>query len=57
VAGTELPVPEQRLEVDDELLFLVAEVAALDARAEIVGPPEPAALAASHQPYIYIHGP
>ena len=44
-----LLVPEQCLELDDELLLLVAEVAALDARAEVVGPPEPAALAAAHQ--------
>jgi len=45
-----VPVAEESLEVDDELLLLVGEVAALDARAEVVGPPEPAALAAPHQP-------
>ena len=45
-----VPVAEEGLEVDDELLLLLGEVAALDARPEVVGPPQPAALAAPHQP-------
>ena len=44
------PVAEERLEVDDELLLLIIEVASLDPRPEVVGPPKPAALAAPHQP-------
>jgi hypothetical protein len=44
------------LEVDDELLLLVGEVAALDSRPEVVGPPQPAALAAPHQPCTHTHG-
>jgi len=35
--------------VDDELLLLIGEVAALDSRPEVVRPPQPAALAAPHQ--------
>jgi hypothetical protein len=49
----DLPVAEQGLEVDDELLLLVGEVTALDPWAEVVGPPQPAALAAAHQPWIH----
>jgi hypothetical protein len=36
--------------VDDELLLLVGEVTVLDARPEVVGPLQSAALAAPHQP-------
>jgi hypothetical protein len=38
------PVAEESLEVEDELLLLVGGVAALDARAEVVAPPQPPAL-------------
>jgi hypothetical protein len=44
------PVAKESLEVDDELLLLVGKVAALDSRPEVVCPPQPAALAAAHQP-------
>jgi hypothetical protein len=44
------PVAEESLEVDDELLLLLGEVPPLDPRPEVVRPPEPAALAATHQP-------
>lgn len=44
------PVAKKSLEVDDHLLLMFGEVAALDARPEIVRPPETAALAASKQP-------
>jgi hypothetical protein len=43
-------VPQQRLEVDDEAVLLLGEPAAADARAEVVGPPQPAALAAPRKP-------
>jgi hypothetical protein len=38
------------VEVDDDALLARREVAAPDARAEVVGPAEAAALAAAHQP-------
>jgi hypothetical protein len=38
------------VELDDGLLLLQAELAPLDVRPEVVGPPEPAALAAPLQP-------
>jgi hypothetical protein len=38
------------VEADDGVLLLLAEVAALDVRAQVVDPPEPAALAAPQQP-------
>jgi hypothetical protein len=41
--------------VDDELLLLVGEVAALDARPEVVGPPQPTALAAPTQTCREVH--
>ena len=44
------PVAEQRVELDDGLLLLQAELAPLDVRPEVVRPPEPAALAAPLQP-------
>ena len=36
--------------MDDELLLLVGEVPPLDPGPQVVGPPEPTALAAPHQP-------
>jgi len=44
------PVAEQRVELDDGLLLLQAELAPLDVRPEVVRPPEAAALAAPLQP-------
>jgi hypothetical protein len=38
------------VELDDGLLLLEGEAAALDVRAEVVGPPQPAALPAPRQP-------
>jgi hypothetical protein len=38
------------VELDDGLLLLERELAPLDVRPEVVGPPEPAALAAPPQP-------
>jgi hypothetical protein len=40
------PVAEERVELDDGLLLLERELAPLDVRPQVVGPPEPAALAA-----------
>jgi hypothetical protein len=37
------------VELDDGVLLLPGEVAALDVRAQVVDPPEPAALAAAQQ--------
>jgi len=45
-----VPVAELLVEADDGVLLLLAEVAALDVRAQVVDPPEPAALAAPQQP-------
>jgi predicted component of type VI protein secretion system len=50
------PVAEESLEVDDELLLLLSEVPPLDPRPEVVRPPEPAALAATHHPGVGRHG-
>ena len=47
------PVAEQCVELDDGLLLLQRELAPLDVRPQVVGPPEPAALAAAHQPWIH----
>ena len=44
------PVAEERVELDDGLLLLERELAPLDVRPQVVGPPEPAALAAPLQP-------
>jgi len=38
------------VQADDELVLVVGEVAALEVRAEVVHPPQPAALAAPPQP-------
>lgn len=43
-----IPVSEESLEVEDELLLLLREVAALDSRPKVIGPSKPATLAASH---------
>jgi len=48
--GEPSPVAEQRVELDDGLLLLQAELAPLDVRPEVVRPPEAAALAAPLQP-------
>lgn len=42
-------VAQDAVQVDDHLLLLEGEAAALDVGAEVVRPPEPAALAASQQ--------
>jgi hypothetical protein len=39
------------VQLDDGLLLLERELAPLDVRAQVVGPPEPAALAAPPQPW------
>ena len=44
---TDGPVAELAVEADDEGLLVGGEVAALDVRAEVVGPAETAALAAA----------
>ena len=38
------------MELDDELVFLLCEVAPLEVRAQVVDPPQPAALPAAQQP-------
>jgi len=43
-------VAEDGVEVQDGLFFLLRELAPLDVRPQVVGPPQPAALAASVQP-------
>jgi hypothetical protein len=53
-AGNAAPyvlVPEQAVELDDGLLLLGGEVAALEVRAQVVDPPQPAALPAPQQTY------
>jgi hypothetical protein len=45
-----LLVAEDAVELDDGLVLLEGEAAALDVRAEVVGPPQPAALPAPRQP-------
>jgi hypothetical protein len=45
------PVSEERVQLDDGLLLLERELAPLDVRAQVVGPAEPAALAAPPQPW------
>ena len=45
-----LLVADDGVELDDGLLLLGAEGPALDVRPEVVGPPQPAALAAPVQP-------
>jgi hypothetical protein len=51
-AGEErhLHVAEEPVEPDDELLFIIGDVAPLDARPQVVEPPQPAALPAALQP-------
>ena len=43
------PVAEQGVQLNDGLFLLRRESASLDVRSEIIGPPEPAALAAPLQ--------
>ena len=38
------------MELDDDVVFLLCEVAALEVRPQVVDPPQPAALAAAQQP-------
>ena len=45
-----LLVAKQCLEVDDDPFLMRGEVPSLDSRPEVVRPPQPAALAAPHQP-------
>jgi hypothetical protein len=45
-----LLVAEELVELDDELVLLLGEVAALEVRAQVVDPPQPAALPAPQQP-------
>ena len=42
-----LPVAQKSLEVNYHLLFMIGEVATLDAWAEVISPSQPAALTAS----------
>jgi hypothetical protein len=44
------PVPQDLVERDDEVLLLLREAAALEVGAEVVDPPQAAALAAALQP-------
>jgi hypothetical protein len=44
-----VPVAELLVQLDDGVLLLLGEVAALDVRAQVVDPPEAAALAAAQQ--------
>jgi hypothetical protein len=44
------PVPQDLVKRDDEVLLLLREAAALQVRAEVVDPPQAAALAAPLQP-------
>jgi hypothetical protein len=48
-------VSEELVELDDELVLLLGEVAALEIRSQVVDPPQPAALPAPQQPYMHIH--
>jgi len=41
------------VELDDDVLFLLGDVAPLDVRPKVVDPPQPAALAAPEQPCTY----
>ena len=49
-------VSEQAMELDDEFIFLLCEVAALEVGPEVVDPPEPAALPAPKQACTNKHG-
>ena len=48
--GRILPVAEGLVEADDAVLLVGGEVAPLDVRAQVIDPPQSAALSASHQP-------
>ena len=43
------------MKLDDEFIFFLCEIAALEVRAEVVYPSQPATLAAPEQPYKIIH--
>ena len=45
-----VPAPEHGVEGDDEVLLLLGEVLVLEVGAQVVGVPQPAALAAPLQP-------
>jgi hypothetical protein len=47
------PIAEECLEMNNELLLMLGEAAPFNPRPEIICPPQPAALAAPHQTYIY----
>lgn len=46
----DLLVAEELVELDDELVFLLGEVAAFEVGTEVVDPPKPATLPAPQQP-------
>jgi hypothetical protein len=48
--GRHRPVAKLGVQVDDELLLVVGEEAALEVGPQVVGPPQPAALPAPQQP-------
>jgi hypothetical protein len=48
-----LPVADDGVELEDRVVLLGGEVPALDVRAQVVGPPQPAALAAPVQPCMH----
>jgi hypothetical protein len=48
--GCSLPVPEGGVELDDDVLFLLGDVAPLHVGPQVVDPSQPAALAAPKQP-------
>jgi hypothetical protein len=50
-----IPIAELGMEINDELLLGSAEEATLEIRAEVVSPPQPAALAAAQQPCQFRH--
>jgi len=48
--GRHVLVAEEAVQLDDEVVLVGGEVAALDVRLEVVEPPQPAALAGPLQP-------
>jgi len=50
-----IPIAELGMEINDELLLGSAEEATLEIRAEVVSPPQPAALSAAQQPCQFRH--
>lgn len=49
-SGVDLPIAEDGMEVDDELLLVEREATPLNVRPEIVRPPQSAALATAEKP-------